>query len=70
MEYARFLLRRILAGSVHKKLEKICVLGLTFGWRNEWTFKFDEIMAGTDDAVESVSIGWPCWYAKTKNEFF
>ncbi len=39
-------------------------------WRNEWTFKFDEIMAGTDDAVESVSIGWPCWYAKTKNEFF
>lgn len=30
----------------------------------------DEIMAGTDDAVESVSIGRPCWYAKAKNERF
>lgn len=30
----------------------------------------DEIMAGTDDAVEAVSIGRPCWYAKAKNERF
>ena len=30
----------------------------------------DEIMAGTDDGVESVSIGRPCWYAKAKNECF
>lgn len=30
----------------------------------------DKIMAGTDDAVESVSIGRPCWYAKAKNERF
>ena len=28
----------------------------------------DEIMAGTDDAVESVSVGRRCWYAKAKNE--
>ena len=30
----------------------------------------DEIMTGTDDAVEAVSIGRPCWYAKAKNERF
>ena len=30
----------------------------------------DEIMVGTDDAVEAVSIGRPCWYAKAKNERF
>ena len=30
----------------------------------------DEIMAGADDAVEAVSIGRPCWYAKAKNERF
>ncbi len=31
----------------------------------------DEIMAGTDDAIEAVGVGnRPCWYAKGKNERF
>lgn len=31
----------------------------------------DEIMAGTDDAIEAVGFGnRPCWYAKAKNERF
>lgn len=31
----------------------------------------DEIMAGTDDAVEAMGFGnRPCWYAKAKNERF
>lgn len=30
----------------------------------------DEIMAGTDDAVEGLSIGRPCLYAKKKDERF
>lgn len=31
----------------------------------------DEIMAGTDDAIEAVGFGnQPCWYAKAKNERF
>lgn len=31
----------------------------------------DEIMAGTDDAVDAMGFGnQPCWYAKEKNQFF